>query len=144
MFAVLASVIVTVFATIFVIGEYGSAAFWMHVYEDRTLGWYTLEKSVGVQWTANVGRTEEMVADINRLVVKYRTEEKQLKRENQIYRKSIISISHDIRTPLTSAKGYLQMLQKGSVPQEKELEYIQIIEQRLDHVAELCYFLIQS
>lgn len=67
----------------------------------------------------------------------------QLKRENQIYRESIISISHDIRTPLTSAKGYLQMLQKGSVPQEKELEYIQIIEQRLDHVAELCYFLIQ-
>ena len=84
-----------------------------------------------------VGKTEEMVADMNRLVVKYRAEGKLLKRENQIYRESITSISHDIRTPLTSAKGYLQMLQKGNVPEEKEREYVQIVEQRLDHVTNM-------
>ncbi len=85
----------------------------------------------------SAGKTEEMIADINRLVVKYRTEGRLLKRENQVYRESITSISHDIRTPLTSAKGYLQMLQKGTALSKRESKYVQIAEQRLDHVTDM-------
>ena len=84
-----------------------------------------------------VGKTEEMIEAVNRLLLRYRKEEEQLKSENRIYRESITSISHDIRTPLTSAKGYLQMLQKDEMPQEKKQVYIKTIEQRLDHLTDM-------
>ncbi|MBD5106242.1 MAG: HAMP domain-containing histidine kinase [Lachnospiraceae bacterium] len=84
-----------------------------------------------------VGETAEVITTVNKLILRYKEEENRLKRENKIYRESITSISHDIRTPLTSAKGYLQMLQKGSMKEEKKLEYIKIVEQRLDHVTDM-------
>lgn len=85
----------------------------------------------------HVGKTEKVISAVNDLVVKYREDISGLKRENQIYRESITSISHDIRTPLTSAKGYLQMMQKGTLSEEKKLEYTGIIEQRLDSVTDM-------
>lgn len=41
---------------------------------------------------------------------------------------SDIGISHDLRTPLTSASGYIQMLYKDKLDEEKQIEYIQIIQ----------------
>lgn len=85
----------------------------------------------------HVGRTEEVISGINRLVRHSREERNILKKENMVYRESITSISHDIRTPLTSAKGYLQMLQSGKVEEEKKVEYIKIVERRLDSVTDM-------
>lgn len=85
----------------------------------------------------HVGRTEEVISAINRLILRYEQEENRLKKENRVYRESITSISHDIRTPLTSAKGYLQMLRSGKIEEEKKEEYIKIVEQRLDSVTDM-------
>ncbi len=87
------------------------------------------------------GRTQEVIALFNEVAEKYRSEMAVLRRENQAYRESITSISHDIRTPLTSAKGYLQILSKdtlsGAAATEKHREYIAIVGQRVDDVADL-------
>lgn len=84
-----------------------------------------------------VGETERMIAEVNKLILRYREEENKLKNENRIYRESITSISHDIRTPLTSAKGYLQMLRKEELPKEKKETYLWTVEQRLDHLTDM-------
>lgn len=84
----------------------------------------------------SIGRTGEMISGINQIMEDYREKDRRLVNENTVYRESITSISHDIRTPLTSAKGYLQMLQ-GNVPEEKREEYIKIVERRLDHVTDM-------
>jgi signal transduction histidine kinase len=42
-----------------------------------------------------------------------------------------------MRTPLTSAIGYLQMLQGENVPAEKQAEYINIVESRLQSLSVL-------
>lgn len=84
-----------------------------------------------------VGRTEEIITHFNKIMEKYRTELVALRRENRTYRESITSISHDIRTPLTSAKGYLQMLSKDTVSAEKRQEYIRTVERRVDDVADM-------
>lgn len=84
-----------------------------------------------------VGKTEEVIASCNKIILRYRQEINDLKKENQVYRESITSISHDIRTPLTSAKGYTQMLQNAEIPKEKKTEYIKIIEQRIDSVSDM-------
>lgn len=85
----------------------------------------------------HVGKTEEAIEAINRILVRYRETDMALKYENRSYRESITSISHDIRTPLTSAKGYIQMMRSSSLPKEKKQEYIKIVEKRLDDVTDM-------
>ena len=84
-----------------------------------------------------VGKTEQMIEECNKSIEKYAKEVQRLKKENSIYKESITSISHDIRTPLTSAKGYLQMLRKEKVPEEKTTEYLKSVEMRLDNLTDM-------
>lgn len=85
----------------------------------------------------SIGETEDVIRIVNKLIAQHKEEAIQLKNENRIYRESITSISHDIRTPLTSGKGYLQMLQRDEMPQEKRNEYLRIVEQRLDNLTDM-------
>ena len=41
-------------------------------------------------------------------------------------------MSHDIRTPLTSIQGYLQLIKMDEIDALKRKEYIEIMESRLD------------
>lgn len=50
------------------------------------------------------------------------------------FKQSITSISHDLRTPLTSASGYIQMLYKDELDEQKQKEYVQIIQNRINTV----------
>lgn len=81
-----------------------------------------------------VGSTQAVILAVNHLLTRYRENERRLLRENKIYRESITSISHDIRTLLTSAKGYLQMLQRQNVSEEKKAQFLSTVERRLDHL----------
>lgn len=85
----------------------------------------------------HVGETEEMIRNMNEILDAYRKEMRVLKNDNRLYKESITSISHDIRTPLTSAKGYTQMLSDGAFSTEKQQLYIKKIEQRIDDVTEM-------
>ena len=85
----------------------------------------------------SIGRTEEVISLWNQILSQYRQSKERLMRENRSYRESITSISHDIRTPLTSAKGYMQMLRMEQLPEQKRLEYVRIVEQRLDDLAKM-------
>lgn len=66
------------------------------------------------------------ILEINRMVDSY---ENQLRRVGEMERNirlSISGISHDLRTPLTSLAGYLQLLQKTPAP-EKQKAYLRNI-----------------
>lgn len=44
------------------------------------------------------------------------------------YRRDFISnISHDFRSPLTSIKGYIEAIQDGTIPPEKQSKYLDIV-----------------
>lgn len=91
-----------------------------------------------------IGKTEELIGELNRIWQLKRAQMSMLKRGNQSYRTSIIGISHDIRTPLTSAKGYTQMLLGGMVTdEEKKRLYISKIEKRMDDVVDLLELLFE-
>lgn len=95
----------------------------------------------------SVGKTEDVIRLFNEIFEKYREEVRVLRNENRLYKESITSISHDIRTPLTSAKGYIQMLSEngnadyaktgGALSKEKQQEYIKKIELRIDDVTDM-------
>lgn len=85
-----------------------------------------------------VGKTEQLICELNRVIQLDRDRMMTLKKGNRSYRESIISISHDIRTPLTSAKGYIQMLLKEKKPDaEKQRAYMENIERRIDDVTDM-------
>lgn len=84
-----------------------------------------------------VGKTEELILELNRFIKKMREEQQKLRIANRSYRESITSISHDIRTPLTSVKGYVQMLGNPEIPEEKKSAYVKTVERRMEDLAEM-------
>lgn len=85
-----------------------------------------------------IGKTEKLIGEFNRVWQKNRERMIELRKGNRSYRESIMGISHDIRTPLTSAKGYTQMLLKGSLTDaEKQQRYIEKVERRIDDVVDM-------
>ena len=78
----------------------------------------------------------ELVNMVNSLIKDNRKSKIQIKKVNNNFRKSIINISHDLRTPLTTSGGYLQILQ-SSLTDPEHLEYLSIILERQDMVSNL-------
>lgn len=84
-----------------------------------------------------VGQTGEMINVMNQVLEKMREEQRKLYRANRSYRESITGISHDIRTPLTSMKGYVQLLEHPGTSKEKKEQYLRTVERRMEDLTEL-------
>lgn len=92
----------------------------------------------------HVGKTEQLIEAVNHMMDKNRSTVAAVKRGNRSYRESIISISHDIRTPLTSAKGYTQMLLgEEKADAAKQRAYMENIERRIDDVTGMLELLFE-
>ncbi|MBI6875653.1 sensor histidine kinase [Clostridium aciditolerans] len=69
---------------------------------------------------------EKLASSINKHIdINIENVAKQKQAEDEIKR-SIANISHDLRTPLTSVVGYIQMIKSKKLSEEKESEYIDI------------------
>lgn len=77
-----------------------------------------------------------LVNVLNKIIKDIRLSYIQIRRINQNFRQSITNVSHDLRTPLTTAGGYIQMLQSG-VTEEECQEYLSIILERQNMVKTL-------
>lgn len=78
-----------------------------------------------------------LVLEINGLLEQHKQEHIQSEKANHEMRQAITNISHDLRTPLTSALGYLQMMSSDKTAENKKSEYHQIVENRLKALSEL-------
>lgn len=77
-----------------------------------------------------------LVFEINETIQKQRKSKRQIRQKDKQFRQSITNVSHDIRTPLTSLKGYLQLLQESNDEKERQ-RYLSILETRLERLQEL-------
>lgn len=75
----------------------------------------------------------DLVNMLNNLVRDIRLSRIHIKRLNRNFRQTITNISHDLRTPLTTASGYVQMLQTSDTEEEGQ-EYLSIILERQNMV----------
>lgn len=75
-----------------------------------------------------------LVNTLNDLVKDIRSSRIKIKKLTMKFRESIINISHDLRTPLTTASGYVQMLQSNTCDEEEREEYLSIILERQNMV----------
>jgi len=73
---------------------------------------------------------EELLCCLNDLLELRQEERADYRRKEQALRQQIANVSHDLRTPLTSILGYLQLLEQEELSPEKRREYFQVIEGR--------------
>jgi signal transduction histidine kinase len=75
---------------------------------------------------------KQLIEEVNSLVNSVETKKSALcQKENEIS-ETITSLSHDIRTPLTSLDGYFQLLSSDDVSAGDKKRYIGIIKNRID------------
>ncbi|WP_330675769.1 histidine kinase dimerization/phospho-acceptor domain-containing protein, partial [Paraclostridium sordellii] len=68
----------------------------------------------------------ELSQKINYLIKRQSTIIANTKEQENKLKVFIVSISHDLRTPLTSIKGYIQLLEK-EISETKKRNYISIV-----------------
>ena len=73
---------------------------------------------------------EGLLTQINGLLEDRERETRALRSRDDCLRRQIANVSHDLRTPLTSLLGYLQLLGSENLSQEERLHYLEIIEGR--------------
>ncbi|WP_410768372.1 sensor histidine kinase [Fontibacillus sp. BL9] len=75
-------------------------------------------------------KLEGLAGQINRqsnLLIEAEAHRKRIENE---FRQAVANISHDIRTPLTSIFGYIQLLEAASTTPEEKLQHISIVKNR--------------
>lgn len=73
---------------------------------------------------------EKLLVEINQFLEDTQANKlKYIKREEEI-RREIENISHDLRTPLTSIRGYLELINDETITDKEKKDYIYIVEKR--------------
>lgn len=76
-------------------------------------------------------KSVQMLAlEVNKTLEERQSTEAEYKRIDMELRQAIANISHDLRTPLTSIKGYMQLMEDNNLSEEERKQYIEIVDKR--------------
>lgn len=70
-----------------------------------------------------------LAAKLNRAISLQQEQQVSMRKQELRLKETMSNLSHDIRTPLTCMNGYLQLINKGQLPQEDQ-KYFSIIESK--------------
>lgn len=79
----------------------------------------------------------QLTSEINRLLEREAERRLALQKQDRTLRETLIHLSHDIRTPLTSLNGYFQLMLQEETPAKERARYAQIIQERILDVKEM-------
>lgn len=79
-------------------------------------------------------RTQAICYAINDIAMNSQTQLVQLKQSEQAYKRLMTSLSHDVKTPLTSLVGYLEAIEQKWVTGEEKDEYIGVALYKAHHL----------
>ena len=81
---------------------------------------------------------KNLASNLNIELKKIRKQKLQYQNGNQELKKTITNISHDIRTPLTAIKGYIDLI-KDEKEKSKQDEYLKVVERKTNDLAIIPY-----
>ena len=73
---------------------------------------------------------EDLALDINELYDRFQSVNVENRKMEEDLKRSIANISHDLRTPLTSMMGYVELVKSPQTSEEDKKEFIKIIQRR--------------
>ena len=88
------------------------------------------DEGARVRMAAPNRAAEDLLSAVNRLLELREADEAEHRRQEHAIRQQISNISHDLRTPLTSILGYLQLPEGDSLTAEERREYLGIVRGR--------------
>lgn len=77
-------------------------------------------------------KLSQFADEINRLIHLYKENERYLDKREMQLKEEITNISHDLRTPLTSIKGFSQLVVDDNLSIDEKKEYMSIIQGKID------------
>lgn len=83
------------------------------------------------------GTADKLIVQINFLLREIQSAKAEYSRKQHALDQMITNISHDLRTPLTSALGYIDLVKDPSTQREEKLRELEIIRKRLLRLEEL-------
>ena len=79
----------------------------------------------------------ELINEINAMLGEVRTDRSEYQEKSHALEQMLTNISHDLRTPLTSALGYINIIRSSQLPKEEQERELEIIEKKLFRLEEL-------
>ena len=73
-------------------------------------------------------------AKINQLIQLFKEDQQYTQRREKELKQEITNISHDLRTPLTSIKGFSELLTDRSLSETEKEEFLAIIQKKIDNL----------
>ena len=73
---------------------------------------------------------EALLAQVNALLRQGEDERAAFREREKVLRQQITNVSHDLRTPLTSIRGYLQLMEDESLSEEERKRCLAVVEER--------------
>lgn len=86
--------------------------------------------------STNDSELKKLANVLNKSLKNLRQLELEYKNGNQELKSSITNISHDLRTPLTAIRGYLDLMDNNNLT-EKQINYLKIIDSKVNDLTEL-------
>ena len=83
---------------------------------------------------------------INQLIILFKQNQQTFEKRELELKQEITNISHDLRTPLTSIKGFSELLSDPALSEEEKKEFLAIIQKKIDNlimIVDLFYELSQ-
>ena len=77
-----------------------------------------------------INEIEKLILEINNTLSLKQESEIKYKEMNLELKQSISNISHDLRTPLTSIMGYIQLMEDPNISEAERKDYINIVKKR--------------
>ena len=88
------------------------------------------DSNVGIDISSRDGKMLALAADLDRQMKKLRRTRLKYEEGDAELKRAVTNISHDLRTPLTALRGYMQLLEKEEVP-PRVREYLDIMDDRI-------------
>lgn len=74
------------------------------------------------------------IMKINQLIHLFKKDQQDTQKREKKLKQEITNISHDLRTPLTSLKGFSELLTDSSLSKAERKEFLAIIQMKIDHL----------